>query len=110
MVLQDGIHTEVATQWQSVDTIFGFLRDEVEGSTMTDTRVEDMSSAHECATGETVEDTSAQLDGKGVHRPIKDDLVQDGYEHRPGNENRETKTDENKVQDRDGGESFSWRI
>ena len=92
-----------------MDTTFGFFRDEVEGSTRTDTRVEDTSSAHEGATGDTFEDTSALLDGKGVHRPTKDDLVQDGYEHLPGNEFWETKTDENKVQDRDGGESFSWR-
>ena len=76
-------------------------RGAVEESTMTVTRVEDMSSAHEGATGDTVEDTSKQLDEKGVHRPINDDLVQDGYEHLPENENWETKTDENEVQDRE---------
>ena len=77
---------------------------------MTDTRVEDMSSAHRCATGDTVEDTSTQLDKKGVHRLRKDDLVQDGYAHLPEDENWETKTDENKVQDCNRGESFSWSI
>ena len=36
-VLQDGIHAEVDTPGQSVDTTFGFFRYEVEGSTGTDT-------------------------------------------------------------------------
>ena len=36
-VLQDGIHSEVDTPGQSVDTTFGFFRDEVEGSTSTNT-------------------------------------------------------------------------
>ena len=36
-VLQDGIHAEVDTPGQSVDTTFGFFRDEAEGSTSTDT-------------------------------------------------------------------------
>ena len=60
-VLQDGIHAEVDTPGQSVDTTFSFFRDEVEGSTSTDT----------------------------------DKYWVDW----------ETKTDENKVQDRDRGET-----
>ena len=60
-VLQDGIHAEVDTPGQSVDTTFGFFRDAVEGSTSTDT----------------------------------DEYWENGV----------TKTDENKVQDSDGGET-----
>ena len=36
-VLQDGIHAEVDTPGQSVDTTFGFFRDEVEGLASTNT-------------------------------------------------------------------------
>ena len=35
--LQDGLHAEVATPGQRVDTTFGFFRDKVEGSKSTDT-------------------------------------------------------------------------
>ena len=59
--LQDGLHAEVDTLGQRVDTTFGFFRDKMEGSTSTDT---------------------------------------DKYW-----ENGVTKTDENKVQDSDRGET-----
>ena len=60
-VLQDGLHAEVDTPGQRVDTTFGFFRDKVEGSTSTD----------------------------------MDEYWENGM----------TKTDDNKVQDSDGGET-----
>ena len=79
-------------------------RDAMEESTLTDIRAEDMSFAQERITRDTVEETSTQPDERGVHRPIKDGLVQDGREHLSEDENGEAKTDGNGEQDIDTSE------
>ena len=76
----------------------------MEESALTDIRAEDMSLAQERITRDTVEETSTQLDEQGVHRPIKDGLVQDGREHLSEDENGEAKTDGNDEQDNDTSE------
>ena len=76
----------------------------MEESTLTDIRDEDMPFAQERITRDTVEETSTQLDEQGVHRPIKDGLVQDGREHLSEDENGEAKTDGNGEQDIDTSE------
>ena len=73
----------------------------MEESTLTDIRAEGMSFAQERVTRDTVEETSTQLDEKGVHRPIKDGLEQDGLEHLSEDEKDEEKLIETGIQDDD---------
>ena len=76
----------------------------MEESTLTDIRADDMSFVPERVARDTVEETSTQLDEKGVHRPIKDGLEQDGLEHLSEDEKDEAKTIENGIQDDDTSE------
>ena len=71
---------------------------------MTDIRADDMSFVPERVARDTVEETYTQLDEKGVHRPIKDGLEQNGLEHLSEDEKDEEKLIETGILDDDTSE------